>query len=74
MRHSAVFLFILYAGGAGGDYGAEPVGAEDGKAKAIRFSTLERLCEVLECEPGDLLAYEKGSTSDVETVEDGQIT
>ena len=31
-----------------------------GRAKAIRFSTLERLCEVLECEPGDLLAYEKG--------------
>jgi len=32
-----------------------------GKAKAIRFSTLERLCAVLECEPGDLLAYEKGA-------------
>jgi putative transcriptional regulator len=32
-----------------------------GKAKAIRFSTLERLCEVLECEPGDLLAYEQGA-------------
>ena len=32
-----------------------------GRAKAIRFSTLERLCEVLECEPGDLLAYEKGT-------------
>jgi putative transcriptional regulator len=31
-----------------------------GRAKAIRFSTLERLCEVLECEPGDLLAYAKG--------------
>ena len=31
-----------------------------GKAKAIRFSTLERLCQVLECEPGDLLAYEQG--------------
>ncbi len=31
-----------------------------GRAKAIRFSTLERLCEVLECAPGDLLAYEKG--------------
>lgn len=30
-----------------------------GRAKAIRFSTLERICEVLECEPGDLLAYEK---------------
>lgn len=30
-----------------------------GKAKAIRFSTLEAICEVLECEPGDILAYRK---------------
>lgn len=29
-----------------------------GKARAIRFSTLEALCEVLECQPGDLLAFE----------------
>jgi len=29
-----------------------------GRARAIRFSTLERLCEVLDCQPGDLLAYE----------------
>ncbi len=28
-----------------------------GKAKAIRFSTLEKLCEVLECQPGDLLEW-----------------
>ncbi len=28
-----------------------------GKAKAIRFSTLETLCNVLACQPGDLLAY-----------------
>lgn len=28
-----------------------------GKAKAIRFSTLETLCEVLACQPGDLLEY-----------------
>ena len=28
-----------------------------GKAKAIRFSTLRALCEVLECQPGDLLTY-----------------
>lgn len=28
-----------------------------GKARAIRFSTLEALCEVLECQPGDLLEY-----------------
>lgn len=30
-----------------------------GKAKAIRFSTLEAICKVLECQPGDILAYEK---------------
>lgn len=30
-----------------------------GKAVAIRFSTLEALCEALNCQPGDLLEYEK---------------
>jgi putative transcriptional regulator len=29
-----------------------------GKARAIRFSTLDAICEVLECQPGDLLEYE----------------
>jgi putative transcriptional regulator len=29
-----------------------------GKAKAIRFSTLEAICRELECQPGDLLEYE----------------
>ena len=28
-----------------------------GKAKAIRFTTLESICKVLECQPGDLLEY-----------------
>lgn len=28
-----------------------------GKARAIRFSTLESICEVLQCQPGDLLVY-----------------
>jgi putative transcriptional regulator len=28
-----------------------------GKAKAIRFSTLEAICAALECQPGDILAY-----------------
>lgn len=28
-----------------------------GKAKAIRFSTLEALCTALQCQPGDILAY-----------------
>ncbi|MDQ7189519.1 helix-turn-helix transcriptional regulator [Lactococcus lactis] len=30
---------------------------KNGKAKAIRFSTLENLCKVLNCQPGDLLEY-----------------
>jgi len=29
-----------------------------GKAKAIRFSTLESICKVLDCQPGDLLRFE----------------
>ena len=28
-----------------------------GKAKAVRFSTLEKICKVLKCQPGDLLRY-----------------
>ena len=28
------------------------------RAKAIRFSTLEALCEALDCQPGDLMSYE----------------
>jgi len=31
-----------------------------GKAKAIRFSTLEAICDVLQCQPGDLLHHEPG--------------
>ncbi len=30
-----------------------------GKAKAIRFTTLEAICEALECQPGDILEYRK---------------
>ena len=36
-----------------------------GKAKAIRFSTLNALCRVLACQPGELLAYEP-SANDAE--------
>ena len=28
-----------------------------GKAKAVRFSTLEAICKILECQPGDILSY-----------------
>jgi len=34
-----------------------------GKAKAIRFSTLEAICEYLECEPSDILEYQKNPVS-----------
>lgn len=33
-----------------------------GKAKAVRFSTLEKLCEVLDCQPGDILEYKREET------------
>ncbi len=32
---------------------------KQGHARAIRFSTLERICQVLDCQPGDLLTYAK---------------
>ena len=31
---------------------------KNGRAKAIRFSTLEAICRVLECQPGDILAWD----------------
>lgn len=34
---------------------------KNGKAKAIRFSTLEAICEALDCQPGDILAYKNTS-------------
>ncbi|MDY6270194.1 MAG: helix-turn-helix transcriptional regulator [Prevotella sp.] len=32
-----------------------------GKARAIRFSTLEAICEALDCQPGDILEYQKAN-------------
>ncbi|ETT86151.1 helix-turn-helix transcriptional regulator [Viridibacillus sp. FSL R5-0477] len=32
---------------------------KNGKAKAIKFSTLKKICEVLDCQPGDILEYKK---------------
>lgn len=34
-----------------------------GKAKAIRFSTLEAICRALNCQPGDILEYEADDSS-----------
>ncbi|HEV2071729.1 MAG TPA: helix-turn-helix transcriptional regulator [Acidimicrobiales bacterium] len=33
---------------------------KNGRAKAVRFTTLGALCEVLECQPGDVLRWEPG--------------
>jgi len=35
-----------------------------GKAKAIRFSTLDAICTALECQPGDLLAFDPTLTAE----------
>lgn len=37
---------------------------KNGKARAVRFSTLEKLCEALSCQPGDLFEYVEASGAD----------
>jgi putative transcriptional regulator len=37
---------------------------KNGKARAIRFSTLEGICRALDCQPGDLLQYRPDDTAD----------
>jgi len=39
---------------------------KNNKAKAIRFSTLEQICSVLNCQPSDILSYEEGETENDE--------
>lgn len=34
-----------------------------GKAKAVRFSTLDAICRVLHCQPGDILEYQEGENN-----------
>ena len=36
---------------------------KNGKARAIRFSTLEAICQALDCQPGDILEYKSGVNS-----------
>jgi putative transcriptional regulator len=36
---------------------------KNGKARAIRFSTLEAICKALDCQPGDILEYKNTETS-----------
>ena len=41
-----------------------------GKAKAIRFSTLEAICQALDCKPGDILDFESDSPAPLRTLEE----
>lgn len=36
---------------------------KNGKAKAVRFSTLESICKALDCQPGDILEYRRDMES-----------
>lgn len=51
--------------------GANLAVLKNGRAKAVRFSTLAAICDVLECQPGDLLRYvddDAPSTADPDQV------
>ena len=39
---------------------------KNGRAKAVRFTTLAALCEVLDCQPGDLLRWEPGESKEAQ--------
>ncbi|MFV8461363.1 helix-turn-helix domain-containing protein [Vibrio campbellii] len=42
---------------------------KNGKAKAVRLSTLDKLCEVLDCQPGDILEFEANVHQESATAE-----
>ncbi|HNX13763.1 MAG TPA: helix-turn-helix transcriptional regulator [Oscillospiraceae bacterium] len=37
---------------------------KNGKIKALKMSTLDKLCEALDCQPGDILEYRKGDNNE----------
>jgi putative transcriptional regulator len=44
---------------------------KNGRAKAVRFTTLAALCEALGCQPGDLLRWEPEASADLTSADDG---
>jgi putative transcriptional regulator len=40
---------------------------KQGKVKGVRFETIERICQLLHCQPGDLLRYEEETTTSADT-------
>ena len=47
---------------------------KNGRAKAVRFATLAALCEVLECQPGDLLRWEAEQAAAADVPQNGRAT
>nr|WP_276311001.1 helix-turn-helix domain-containing protein [Nocardioides ferulae] len=45
---------------------------KNGRAKAVRFTTLAALCEVLQCQPGDLLRWEPDDATQGGTAQEAQ--
>jgi len=43
---------------------------KSGKVKGMRFDTLEKICAVLDCQPGDILEYRPGDNESTDTVND----
>ena len=41
-----------------------------GRAKAVRFSTLDKICEALKCQPGDILEWQEGEAAAEEVTDD----
>ena len=46
---------------------------KNGRARAVRFATLAALCEVLECQPGDLLRWEADESGEAEETEVAEV-
>ena len=44
---------------------------KSGKVKGLRFSTLEAICDYLDCQPGDILEFERGEAKDAPVAESG---
>jgi putative transcriptional regulator len=47
---------------------------KNGHARAIRFSTLTRLCQALDCQPGELLSYQNTGSQDGQSAPDAGLT
>ncbi len=44
---------------------------KSGKVKGVRFDTLEKICEILDCQPGDILEYRPGNAGETSGAGDG---